>query len=91
MKYGATLKTHRLENGYTLQYIAEKTGISKQNLSRWERDEVEPTISFCSILADFYGISIDELIGRELTYTEKNTTNTINNSGIFNNTGTIKF
>ncbi len=63
--YGETLKEHRLASGKTLMDIERATGISNANLSRWERGEVIPGINFCEQLADFYGITIDELIGRE--------------------------
>ena len=45
--FGTVLKDHRLELGYTLQYVQEKTGISNQNLSRWENDKAIPGIDFC--------------------------------------------
>ncbi len=63
--YGEILKEHRLAYGKSLLDIEKATGISNQNLSRWERGEVIPSIAFCEILADYYGISVDELIGRK--------------------------
>ncbi len=61
--FGTFLKDHRLERGYTLQYVQEKTGISNQNLSRWENDKAIPGIDFCMQLAKFYGCTLDELVG----------------------------
>lgn len=61
--FGTVLKDHRLELGYTLQYVQEKTGISNQNLSRWENDKAIPGIDFCITLAKFYGCTLDELVG----------------------------
>ena len=61
--YGETLKEHRLARGLTFKDIENKTGINNGNLSRWERDEVLPNIDSCVQLAEFYGISIDELLG----------------------------
>ncbi len=63
-KYGKILKEHRTDKGKTLLDIEKATGISNQNLSRWERDEVIPSIYFCEILADYYGLTLDELVGR---------------------------
>ena len=65
LNYGESLKYYRERNGLSLSALAEKIGTSRQNLSRWEKNEVLPSIDFCVKLADFYGISIDELIGRE--------------------------
>lgn len=86
--YGEYLKEQRKLNNETLESLSKKTGISKQNMSRWERNEVEPTIRFCVMLADFYGITLDELIGREV-FNESKTQ--VNNLSYFNNSGTIKF
>ena len=63
--YGAELKYHRLIRKKTLNQIEKDTGISNVNLSRWERGQVVPNIDFCIILADYYGISLDELVGRD--------------------------
>lgn len=62
---GAILKEHRIVSGKTLKDVEEATGISNQNLSRWENGKVIPNIEFCIKLADFYGISLDELVGRD--------------------------
>ncbi|MDE7216130.1 MAG: helix-turn-helix domain-containing protein [Clostridia bacterium] len=64
--YGELLKEIRLERGKTLKEIEEATGISNSNLSRWENNKVIPSILFCEQLADYYGISLDELVGRDL-------------------------
>ncbi len=64
--YGAELKYHRLIRNKTLNQIEKDTGISNVNLSRWERGQVVPNIDFCIILADYYGISLDELVGRDI-------------------------
>lgn len=62
---GETFKQIRLERGITLREIENATGINNGNLSRWEQGKVLPNIEFCIKLADFYGISLDELVGRE--------------------------
>ena len=64
MNYGEALKYTREEKGISQLELAEKTGISHQNINRWERGIVLPNIDFCVKLADFYGITLDELIGR---------------------------
>ena len=86
MNYGEALKERRIENGKTLLQIEKETGISNQNLSRWENGKVLPNIDFCVQLADYYGISLDELVGRE----NMTKTTTISNS-FNNNSGNINF
>ena len=63
--YGENLRYQREEKGISQRELAFKIGTSSQNISRWERGEVLPSIDFCVKLADFYGITVDELIGRE--------------------------
>ncbi len=61
--FGEILKEHRVIRNLTLKEIENKTGINNGSLSRWERNEVLPSIDACIRLADFYGISVDELLG----------------------------
>ncbi|MBQ8658211.1 MAG: helix-turn-helix transcriptional regulator [Clostridia bacterium] len=62
MKYGESLKQHRVARGKSLRQVEQDTGICFQNLSRWERGEVLPNIDFCVKLAKYYEITIEELI-----------------------------
>ena len=66
INYGEELKLQRLKNNKTLKQVEQDTGISNANLSRWECGKVMPSINFCVILADYYGITLDELIGRDV-------------------------
>ncbi len=64
--YGEAIKYQRELAGISILELSKKIGTSHQNISRWERGEVLPSIDFCVKLADFYGISLDELIGRDI-------------------------
>lgn len=64
--YGEAFRYHRETAGLSMLELANKLNTSHQNIGRWERGEVLPNISFCVQLADFYGISVDELIGHEI-------------------------
>lgn len=46
--------------------LAQKIGTSHQNICRWENGDVLPSIDYCVKLADFYGITLDELVGRDI-------------------------
>lgn len=65
MDYGKALKYQRELNGYTQSKLAKETGISQQMISYWEANCGLPNIDFCVRLANFYNISLDELVGRE--------------------------
>lgn len=65
MNYGDVLKEHRIASGKTLMQVEKDTGISNANLSRWENNKILPNIDFCVRLADYYEITLDELVGRD--------------------------
>ena len=65
MNFGEGLKYQREINGLSQSELARQTKISQQNISYWERGIKEPSITFCIRLADFYGITLDELVGRD--------------------------
>lgn len=64
INYGEALKYHREISGLSQHQLSKQTGIKQENICRWERGENLPNIDFCVRLADFYHISLDELIGR---------------------------
>lgn len=66
INYGENFKQQREINGLNLSQLAKALNTSHQNISRWESGEVLPNIDFCVKLADFYGITLDELVGREI-------------------------
>ena len=65
MNYGKIFKELRIENKLSQRDLANATGISQQALSFWEQDKRTPNMDDCIILADFYHISLDELVGRD--------------------------
>lgn len=67
MNIGEALKYQRKINNLTQGQLAKETKISQQNISRWERNEKIPNINFCIKLADYYKITLDELVGRDLS------------------------
>ena len=58
------LKELRNEKNLTLNTLSEKINISPQVLSRYERGDREPDIKTLITLSDFFGVSVDYLIGR---------------------------
>lgn len=63
INYAAALKTQRELNGYSQNALAKATGISQPKISYYELGQHSPPIEFCAQLAQFYGITIDELVG----------------------------
>lgn len=60
---GENIKKVRLERGLTQEEVATHLGISFQSISKWERGDGYPDITMLPALADYFGTSIDELLG----------------------------
>ena len=71
MEISEALKYQREVNGYTQKQVADGTGVSQPKISYYESGKHLPLIDDCIKLADFYGISLDELVGREIQITKK--------------------
>ncbi len=55
----------RLQLGMNQVEFAARIGVTKQCVSNWESDNVLPSIEMLTRLADFFGVSTDQLLGRE--------------------------
>lgn len=62
---GSFLSELRKEKGITQRELAELLNVSDKTVSHWERDEHSPDLSMLPILAEFFGVSCDELIKGE--------------------------
>lgn len=67
---GEKLKYYRKSNDLTLDQLAKdlnkmdsNSKISKGRLSRWENDKDQPQLTSIKLLADYYNISLDYLMG----------------------------
>ena len=64
-KIGAYLKELRKEKGITQEELAEKLGVSGRTISRWETGFNMPDISLLVEIAEFFDVSIPEIIKGE--------------------------
>ena len=55
----------RRENNLSQEELSEKLGVSRQTLSKWETGDSVPDIEKSKILADVFGVSLDELVNYE--------------------------
>lgn len=60
---GKRIAALRKEKGLTQEQLAEKVGVSAQAVSKWENDVSCPDITLLPLLADLFGVSVDELLG----------------------------
>ncbi|SJZ49436.1 Helix-turn-helix domain-containing protein [Pilibacter termitis] len=60
------LKELRKEKGLTFKKLAQDTGISSKQLSRYEKEEQEPKRETWEKLADYFGVSVAYLLGYQV-------------------------
>lgn len=62
MNLGNNLFQVRKKAGVSQETVAERLGVSRQTISKWENDETIPDIYQSKRLAKLYNLSLDELI-----------------------------
>ena len=62
MSLGNNLFHARKKKGLSQEDVAEKLGVSRQTISKWETDETLPDIRQAKKLSTLYDLSLDELI-----------------------------
>lgn len=70
MRLGESLAQARKKAGLTQEAVAEKLGVSRQTISKWETDETLPDIRQSKKLADLYQVTLDELVAFDLEVQE---------------------
>ena len=63
------LTTLRHFHKYSQEEVAEKIGVTRQAVAKWEGGETVPDILNCDALAELYNVSVDDLIHFCLLYT----------------------
>lgn len=70
MSLGNSLKEARKKSTLSQETVAEKLGVSRQTISKWETDDAIPDIYQSKKLAKLYNLSLDELIDFNLDQNE---------------------
>ncbi len=71
MLLGNKIAELRKEKGMTQEALANALGVSNQAVSKWEANQSCPDIQLLPQIADFFGVSLDSLFGREVHQEEK--------------------
>lgn len=61
---GENIRRLRGERSLTQEQLAYELGVSPQAISRWETGGALPDISMLPVMADFFDVTLDELMGR---------------------------
>ena len=62
MSFSENLTELRKLNGFSQEELADRIGVSRQTLSKYETGESLPDIEKCKQLADAFSVSMDDLI-----------------------------
>ncbi|MDE5670294.1 MAG: helix-turn-helix domain-containing protein [Eubacterium sp.] len=63
MRFDENLRNLRKEKDYSQEYLAEKLGVTRQTISKWENGTAMPDLKKLIELADFFEASMDDLLG----------------------------
>ena len=63
MTLGQNIQTARKAKGISQETLAEKIGVSRQALGKWEKDTALPGVDNLQALAKELGVSVDALLG----------------------------
>lgn len=65
MKIGEMIRELRLERGISQAALGKAIGVSQKAIDYWERGVNEPKASYIVLLADYFDVTCDILLGRE--------------------------
>lgn len=60
---GSRINELRIASGWSQVQLAEKLNISKQTVSNWENDNIQPSIEMLVRIANLFSVSTDYLLG----------------------------
>ncbi|MDE6722640.1 MAG: helix-turn-helix domain-containing protein [Eubacterium sp.] len=87
MRFDENLRNLRKEKDYSQEYLAEKLGVTRQTISKWENGSAMPDLKKLIELAEFFEVSMDNLLG--LKYEENDNQQTNNTARNYNETDVI--
>lgn len=58
------LKALRASEGLSQKAVADAIHIDERNYRRYENGETDPSVTNAAMIADYFGVSIDYLVGR---------------------------
>ena len=74
MNFGDKLKQYRLREGLSQEQLAEKIGVSRQAITKWETKRGLPDVENMIILAELFKLTLDELVLEEVKKQENKPT-----------------
>ena len=66
MNLGKKIAELRKKNNLSQEELAEKVGVARQTISKWETGDTTPDINQVKIISKIFNISIDELVDNDI-------------------------
>lgn len=66
MEIGKKITDLRKNNKLSQEDLAEKLGVTKQTISKWELGQTYPSINQAKELSKIFNISLDELVNNDI-------------------------
>ena len=64
IKFSRNVRILRENDKLKQSELAQKLGVTQRKVSYWETGKIEPNLEDLWKIADLFGVSVDELIGR---------------------------
>ena len=65
MKFNEKLIMLRKQHNLSQEQVAEKLGVARQTISKWELGETTPEMDKLIMISELYNITLDELMKEE--------------------------
>lgn len=82
MNIGEKITNLRKEKNITQEDLAEVINVTRQTISKWELNETSPDIKQALLIANYFNISLDELVGNNTNTLLNKVSNTEHLAGI---------
>lgn len=66
MEIGNKILELRKKNNLSQESLAEKLGVARQTISKWELGETSPDLKQAKVLAKIFNVSLDELVDNDI-------------------------
>lgn len=67
MNLGQKIASLRKKNNLSQEELAERIGVTRQTISKWELEETTPDINQAKILSKTFNVSLDELVNNDVS------------------------
>ena len=67
MNLGNKIMSLRKKNNLSQEELAEKVGVTRQTISKWELEETAPDINQAVILSKIFKVSLDDLTNNDVS------------------------